>query len=79
VHYRLEDSTLLCGASEGLSTHDEPWNVTCPACIAVARAETVDDRLKPHPFKYPEHCAACHEIDPYRAWRRDAKPWNGSW
>lgn len=41
--------------------------------------ESVDNPLKPHPFKWPTHCASCHVNDPVRAFRRDAKPWNGSW
>jgi hypothetical protein len=40
-----------------MSTRNEPWQVTCRASFAVARAESVDDRLKPHPFAYHEHCA----------------------
>jgi hypothetical protein len=70
-HYRLDDGNMLCGSADGTSTR-EPWRVTCRACLAVARAESVDDRLKPHPFAYPEHCAACHSDDPLRAFRRDA-------
>jgi hypothetical protein len=68
---------MLSGVAGGLSTREEPWLVTCPACIDVAIAESVDQPLQPHPFKYHEHCAACHTNDPSRPWRRDARPWNG--
>jgi hypothetical protein len=68
---------MLCGAADGSSTRDEPWEVTCQACFDVAWAESLDDPFKPHPFKYPEHCAACQGDDLYRALRRDPKP-NGT-
>jgi hypothetical protein len=73
----LEDGSLLCGAAEGISTR-EPWNVTCRACLAVARVESVD-QPGPHPFRYHEHYDECHTNDPHRAWRHDTKPWNGRW
>jgi hypothetical protein len=54
---------MLCGAADGVSTR-EPWDVNCPACLAVARAESVVGRTKPHPFRYTEHCASGHGTIP---------------
>lgn len=54
-----------------------PWEVTCRACFAVARAESVDQRSKPHPFVYTGHCAVCMSERHYTP--RETRSWNGRW
>jgi hypothetical protein len=66
---------MLCGAADGISTREQ-WTVTCRACLAVARAESVD-QPGPHPFVHTEHCAVCLGDGPRRKY--DARPWNSSW
>lgn len=78
LHYRLEDGELLCGGPRG-ELAGEPWDVDCPGCLAVARAESVDQPLEPHPFRHPQHCATCNITDPLRWARRDRPSWNGHW
>jgi hypothetical protein len=72
-HYRLDDGNMLCGVADGIGTRD-PWGVTCGACMAAARAESVD-QPGPHPFLHTEHCSACLAFGPRR--RYDARTWNG--
>jgi hypothetical protein len=79
VHYRLEDGGTLCGGTDGASTRDRPWAVSCPACLGICAAESIDQRTEPHPFAYPSHCAACCTDDPVKSLRRDRPSWNGHW
>ena len=78
-HLRIGDM-LLCGADmHEVDWTELPWEATCRACFAVARAESVDQRNTPHAFAYPSHCAECNLNDPMRAFRRDAPTWDGRW
>jgi hypothetical protein len=54
-------------------------DIDCRSCIAVLRAESVDQRGVPHPFVHSGHCVECNLNDPVRAFRRDQPSWNGRW
>jgi hypothetical protein len=52
----------------------------CIDCLlatgTVATDQLADDRLKPHPFAWPEHCAVCATFNPDPR-RFDPQTWNG--
>jgi hypothetical protein len=48
----------------------------CLLASSTATSESIEDRLKPHPFVHGQHCAECATFAPLVA-KYEAKGWNG--